>query len=68
MSYDEIYGTSNKNVEFHILYWKEYKDEIFKHKYIYSNRFQKIDEIVKEGDSVELLDFYRWKLTNLIKC
>ena len=47
---------------------KMYTNEFFKHKYINSNKLQKIDEIVKEGDIVEVLDCYGWKCTNLLKC
>ena len=65
---DEIYGTSNIDVEESINSMKEYNDEFFKHKYINSSNLPKIDEIVKEGDVVEVLDCYGWKCTNLLKC
>ncbi|KAK8898995.1 hypothetical protein M9Y10_001291, partial [Tritrichomonas musculus] len=65
---DEIYENSTTDVEGSIENWKAYKDEFFKHKYINSNKLQKIDEIVKEGDVVEVLDCYGWKYTNLLKC
>ena len=65
---DEVYENSTIDVEGSIENWKAYKDEFFKHKYINSNKLRKIDEIVKEGDVVEVLDCYGWKCTNLLKC
>ena len=65
---DEVYEISKVDLETSISSMKEYNDEFFKHKYINSNNLPKIDEIVKQGDVVEVLDCYRWKCTNLLKC
>ena len=65
---DEVYEKSNTNVESSIKNNKEYTDEFFKHHYINSNKLQKIDDIVREGDVVEILNYYEWKCTNLLKC
>lgn len=53
---DEVYDNSITNVGGSIKNWKEYKDEFFKHKYIKIKKLPKIDEMVKEGNVVEVLD------------
>ena len=58
---DEVYENSTIDVEVSFNLQKRYTDEFFKHKCINSNRLQKIDEIVKESDVVEILDCYGWK-------
>ena len=66
---DEVYETSTTDAEYNRSMANEYHyDEFFKHKYINSNKLHKIDEIVKEGDVVEVLDCYDWKGTHLLKC
>ena len=66
---DKVYDNSTLDAEYSRSMAKEYHyDEFFKHKYINSNKLQKIDEIVKEGDVVEVLDCYDWKGTHLLKC
>ena len=66
---DKVYDNSTLDAEYSRSMAKEYHyDEFFKHKYINSNKLQKIDEIVKEGDVVEVLDCYDWKCTHLLKC
>lgn len=37
---------------------KQHTDKILKPKYINSNKLQKIDETVKKGDVIEVLDCY----------
>ncbi|KAK8896229.1 hypothetical protein M9Y10_014124 [Tritrichomonas musculus] len=49
---DEVYERSHTNIEDSIDMRKTCTDEFFKHKYINSNKLQKIDDIVKEGDVV----------------
>ncbi|KAK8886407.1 hypothetical protein M9Y10_041870 [Tritrichomonas musculus] len=61
---DEVFEISKVDLETSISSMKEYNDEFFKHKYINSNNLPKIDEIVKQGDVVEVIDCYRWKCTN----
>lgn len=67
-SEDEVYETTNTDVEASIAWMKQRSNDFFKHKYINSNKLPKIDEIVREGDVVEVLDCYGWKGTNLLKC
>lgn len=65
---DEVYEKSITNLDSNMKRVKKYRDEFFMHKYINSNKPQKIDDIVKEGDIVEILDCNGWKCKNLLNC
>lgn len=65
---DEVYENSTTDAEYNKSITKQYTDVIFKRKYINSNNLQKIKEIVKESDVIEVLDCYSWKSMNLLKC
>ena len=58
---NEVYENSTLSVEVSVKCCKKHKDELFKHKYFNSNKPQKINKILKEGDVVEVLDCCGWK-------
>ena len=63
-----MYENSTIDVKGSISMRKMYNNELCKINYINNNKLQKIDEIVKEGDVVEVLNYYEWKCSNLLKC